>query len=116
MLRLNFKDSYPDIKGTEANLKVLKAERDDLVKKQKEEQQKRLEELSKKKDTDKLPGGNLNFASSMTNLKGEAASIKTQLKLIDQDVANLEKAREAVTKDIEGYKSRLAATSGIEAE
>ncbi len=116
MLRLNFKESYPDIKGTEANLKVLRTERDALVKKQQEEMQKRQEEVAKKKDSDKLPGNNLNFASSVTNLKGEAASINTQLKLIDQDIANLEKARENVSKDIEGYKARLAATSGIEAD
>ena len=116
MLRKNFKDTYPDIKGTESNLSVLRAERDALVKKQQAEQQKRQEEIAKKKDSDKLEGNNLNFASSVTNLRGEAASIKTQLKLIDQDVAGLEKARENISKEIEVYKARLAATSGIEAD
>ena len=116
MLRQNFKDTYPDIKGTQANLSVLRAERDTLVKKQQEEQKKRQEDMANKKDSDKLAGNNLNFASSVTNLRGEAASIKTQLKLIDQDVIGLEKARESVTKEIEVYKARLAATSGIEAE
>jgi uncharacterized protein involved in exopolysaccharide biosynthesis len=116
LLRKNLKDSYPDIKGTQANLSVLKAERDALLKRQQEQQQKRQEDLAKKKDADRLPGGNLNFASSVTNLRGEAASIETQLKLIDRDITNLEKAREAVSKDIEGYKARLAATSGIQAD
>ncbi len=116
IMRKTFKDNYPDIRGTEQRIAVLRAERDDLVKKQQQEQQKRQDDLAKKKDTDKLVGGNLNFASSVTNLKGESNAIKTQLKLIDQDIANLEKARASVTKEIEGYKARLAATSGIEAE
>jgi succinoglycan biosynthesis transport protein ExoP len=116
LMRRTFKDNYPDIRGTETHIQVLRTERDALVKKQQEEQEKRQEEVAKKKDSDKLAGNNLNFASSVTNLRGEAASIKTQLKLIDQDITNLEKARESVSKEIEGYKARLAATSGIEAD
>src|SRR6185437_12676665 len=116
IMRKTFKETYPDIRGTEQRIAVLRAERDDLVKKQQQQQQKREDDLAKKKDTDKLPLGNLNFASSVTNLRGEANAIKTQLKLIDQDIANFEKARASVTKEIEGYKARLAATSGIEAE
>lgn len=116
ILKKTFKESYPDVRNTEQRIGVLRAERDDLVKKQQEEQKKRQEDSAKKKDSDKLAGGNLNFAASVTTLKGEAASIGTQLKLIDRNVGNLERAREAVTKDIEGYKARLAATSGIEAE
>ena len=92
MLRQNFKDTYPDIKGTRRTFRCpLRAERDALVKKQQEEQKKRHEDLANKKDSDKLDGNNLNFASSVTNLRGEANQIKTQLKLIDQDVAILEK-------------------------
>ena len=116
IMRKTFKDNYPDIRGTEQRIAVLRGERDELVKKQQAEQQKRQDELTKKKDSDKLVGGNLNFASSVTNLKGEASAIKTQLKLIDQDIVNFEKARASVSKEIEGYKARLAATSGIEAE
>jgi uncharacterized protein involved in exopolysaccharide biosynthesis len=116
IMRKTFKDTYPDIRGTEQRIAVLRGERDDLLKKQQQEQQKREDDLAKKKDNDKLPLGNLNFASSVTNLRGEANAIKTQLKLIDQDIANFEKARASVTKEIEGYKARLAATSGIEAE
>jgi polysaccharide biosynthesis transport protein len=116
MLRKSFRESYPDVRETEQRIQVLRGERDTLQKKIADNEKKRQDDLAKKKDSEKLTGNNLGFAERVTGLRGQVAQIKTSMTLTDKEIARRQKAQEQISKEIELYKGRLAATSGIEAE
>jgi uncharacterized protein involved in exopolysaccharide biosynthesis len=116
MLRKSFRESYPDVREAKQRIQVLVGERDSLQKKIADNEKKRQDDLAKKKDSEKLTGGNLGFAERVTGLRGQVSQIKTSLALTDKEIARRQKAQEQITKEIEVYKDRLAATSGIEAD
>jgi uncharacterized protein involved in exopolysaccharide biosynthesis len=116
MLRKTFRENYPDVREAKERIDVLSAERDALQKKIATDSKKRQDDLAKLKDSEKLTGNNLGFAERVTGLRGEVAQIKTSMALTDAEIVRRQKAQEAISKEIEVYKARLAATSGIEAE
>ncbi len=117
ILRKTFKDSYPDVREYQQRIQVLRAERDDLQKKQDAAERRREEEITaSKKNAEKLNPSNLGLAQRITELRGEAAQIETAIKLCDNDIAARTRAQAQISREIDTYKGRLAATSGIEAQ
>lgn len=117
ILRKTFKDSYPDVREYQDRIQVLTRERDDLQKKQDAADRRREEDIANtKKNPEKLNPSNLGLAQRITELQGETAQIQTAIHLCDNDIVARQKAQEQISREIETYKSRLAATSGIEAQ
>jgi len=114
-----YNENYPDIKDAKARLQVLRDQRDELQKKQDDEQA-RLQEAATKeaaKDSQNPAKKTTNFqtAQSLSALQGQIDSTKALIKSKEMDRANLMKQQQANSKQIDNYQAKLAATSGIEA-
>ncbi len=109
-----YKAGYPDIRDAEARLQVLRKERDDLQKKQDEEQAKLEDAANAQKDPVKKA---TNFASaqSVSNVQGQIDGTRALVKTNEMQRASLMKQQQAVNKSIDEYQAKLTATSGIEA-
>lgn len=106
-----YKETYPDIRDLKRRIEIRKKQRDDLQQKQDAALN---TELSKPKDAPKK-GTNFQVAQSLTTLRGEIDKTNGLLKANDADRAYKLKDQERVTKQIEDFRAKLAATSGIEA-
>ncbi|HZL57619.1 MAG TPA: hypothetical protein VFC21_11080 [Bryobacteraceae bacterium] len=111
-LRQTYRDTFPDIRSFQKNLDVLKKKRDGLVATQEKEHQ---AEAAKPAAEQKKPT-NVRMAMSRAAIDGEIAKDNT---LLLNNQRNQEAARKNIdgyTKEIEGYRARLAETSVLEAQ
>jgi uncharacterized protein involved in exopolysaccharide biosynthesis len=113
-MRQLYKPGYPDIRDAEARLQVLRNERDELQKKQDDEQAK-LEEAAKTETESAKKPTNFANAQSLSNLHGQIDGTRALVKANEMQRASLMKQQQAVNKAIDEYQAKLAATSGIEA-
>ena len=107
----SYKDTYPDVKELRKSLLVLKKQRDALQLKQEREQ---ADESAKPKDAPKKTT-NYRIAQSQTSLQGDIDRTNALLKSNDSDRLYKLKEQEKINKQIDDYRAKLAATSGIEA-
>jgi succinoglycan biosynthesis transport protein ExoP len=107
----SYREGYPDIRDLRKRLDVLKKQRDDLKAKQEEVV---AAEAAKPKEAPRKTT-NYQVAQSRTTLLGEIDQTSALLKNNDADRVFRQKDQEKVTKQIEDYRNRLSATSGIEA-
>jgi polysaccharide biosynthesis transport protein len=110
-MRQIYKANYPDMRDAEARLQVLRNQRDELQKKQDEEQAK-LEEATK--EPSKKPTNFAN-AQSLSNLQGQIDATRALVKANEMQRASLMKQQTVLNKAIDEYQAKLTATSGIEA-
>jgi polysaccharide biosynthesis transport protein len=109
-----YNENYPDIRDARNRLQVLRDQRDQLQKKQDDEQA-RLEEAAKNPQTPAKKPTNFATAQSLSALQGQIDQTKATIKSKEMERASLLKDQAANTKQIDGYQAKLAATSGIEA-
>jgi succinoglycan biosynthesis transport protein ExoP len=109
-----YKAGYPDIRDAEARLQVLRTERDDLQKKQDDEQVK-LEEAANAQKAPAKKATNFASAQSLSNLQGQIDATRALVKANEMQRASVMKQQQTVNKAIDEYQAKLAATSGIEA-
>lgn len=117
-LRQIYSSKYPDIRDAENRLGVLKKERDSLQSEQ-EKLQERLQaeleaERAKPKDTAKKT--NFAAAQSISQVQGQIDATKATIQTLEMERANRTKDQQGVTRLMNAYQERLAATSGIEAQ
>jgi succinoglycan biosynthesis transport protein ExoP len=110
-MRQIYKANYPDMRDAEARLQVLRNERDNLQKKQEEEEAK-LEDATK--EPAKKPTNFAN-AQSLSNLQGQIDATRALVKSNEMQRASLMKQQQTLNKAIDEYQAKLTATSGIEA-
>jgi polysaccharide biosynthesis transport protein len=113
-----YKSSYPDVRDAQANLVVLRARRDDLLKKQEEDQAKeqaRVAEAARQPQTPAKKTSSYADAQNYQNLQESITQAKALIKQKEMEAANLQKEMGETNKKIDGYQAKLAATSGIEA-
>lgn len=105
-----YRETYPDIRDVRKRLSVLKKQRDDLQAKQDATV---AADAAKPKDAPRK-GTNFQVAQSQTMLQGEIDKTNGQLKSNDSERAYKLKDQENINRQIEDYRNKLAATSGIE--
>ena len=107
-----YKETYPDIKDLRKRLGVMKRERDDLAMKQ---EMLLAEEAKKPKEVAKKPT-NFQAAQNRQNLLGQIEQTNAALKNNETERAFKLKEQERQSKEIEDFRAKLAATSGIQAK
>jgi uncharacterized protein involved in exopolysaccharide biosynthesis len=111
-LRQTFKDTYPDIRGYVNHLAVLKKRRDDLLAAQEKD---RAAEAAKPPAEQKKPT-NVKMLMARRATEDDIAKDNSLLLNNQHDQEYRRKDIERLSKEIEGYRARLAATSVLEAE
>jgi succinoglycan biosynthesis transport protein ExoP len=106
-----YKESYPDIRDLRKRLGVLKKQRDGLKIKQEQEL---ATEAAKPKEPSKK-GTNYRVVASQTAIQGDIDRTNALLKNNDSDRSYKLKEQTSIGKQTDEYRSRLAATSSIEA-
>jgi polysaccharide biosynthesis transport protein len=106
-----YKETYPDIRDIKLRLQVLKKQRDTIVAEQEKDS---AEEAAKPREAPKK-STNFQVAQSMTTNQANIDATNAMLANNDFERANKLKEQERLNKEIEAYRLRLSATSGIEA-
>ncbi len=106
-----YKETYPDIRDIKMRLDVLKRQRDTIVAAQEKQLQ---EEAAAPREAPKKTT-NFQMAQSINTGQANIDATNTMLANNDFERANKLKEQEKLNKEIEAYRARLAATSGIEA-
>jgi polysaccharide biosynthesis transport protein len=106
-LRKIYQPNYPDIRDAESNLQDLKKRRDEVQKEQDAELAK--PPAPAKKVT------NFRRAEAVTNIEGQINQAKAMEKTLEMQIANDRKEQQEAAKNLDIFRDRLAATSGIEA-
>lgn len=109
-LKLRYRSTYPDIRDMENSLQLLRTERDDLQKKQDEEEAKAKEAVKPP------PAPNYQQAQSASNLQGQINSANSALTALNMEERNLKGQQEDINKRLAAYQQRLQNTSAIEAQ
>lgn len=108
-LKQVYQSTYPDIRSIETNLKVLQARRDELAATQAKDQ---AADDAKPKAAPKK-GTNYNLLANQNKIEGEIATYRARLQINETDKDHRLQDRERLSKEIEGYRARLAETSAI---
>jgi succinoglycan biosynthesis transport protein ExoP len=106
-----YKESYPDIRDLRKRLGVLKLQRDALQRKQEKEV---ADEAAKPKEPLKTKT-NYRMLQSQTAVQGDIDRTNALLKNNDADRTYKVQEGEKISKQIEEYRNKLAATSSLEA-
>ena len=109
-----YNENYPDVRDARSRLQVLRDQRDQLQKKQDDEQAK-LQEAARDAHAPAKKPTNFVNAQSLSALQGQIDQTKATIKSKEMERLNLLKEQAANSKQIDGYQAKLAATSGIEA-
>lgn len=109
-LKLRFKSTYPDIRDMENSLELLRKQRDDLQKKQENE------EAKTKAEAKPLAAPNYQQAQSASNLQGQINSTNSALTALSMEERNLKGQQQVIDKRMGLYQQRLQNTSAIEAQ
>jgi len=109
-----YNENYPDIRDARNRLQVLRDQRDELQKKQDDEQAKLQDAAKNPQAPAKKPTNFLN-AQSLSTLQGQIDQTKATIKSKEMERSNLLKQQATNSKQIDGYQAKLSATSGIEA-
>ncbi|MDQ1473789.1 MAG: protein tyrosine kinase modulator [Bryobacterales bacterium] len=107
----SYREGYPDIRNLQKRLALLKKQRDDLKAKQEDAI---ASDAAKPKEAPRKTT-NYQVAQSRTTLLGDIDQTNALLKNNDADRVFKQKEQEKVTRQIEEYRNKLSATSGIEA-
>ncbi|HVW85016.1 MAG TPA: Wzz/FepE/Etk N-terminal domain-containing protein [Bryobacteraceae bacterium] len=108
-----YRPTYPDIRDLQSNLKVLKRQRDALQAKQEKELADAATAAKAKQPTKTT---NFQVASSQTSIQGDIDRTNALLQNNESDRKHRLEEQDRLTKEIESYRSRLAATSVLEAQ
>ena len=111
-LKQTFKPSYPDIRNLESSLTVMRQKRDELTQKQAQDQ---TADSAKPKEAPRKVT-NYKALENEAQIQAQIAHYQTLLTNIDRDRDFRLKQQEDFNKQINDYRTRLAATSLIEAE
>ena len=120
-MRQVYKDNYPDIRDLRTQLEVIRKERDALDMKQREAEAKAKEEFEAKiKEQSESKAAtpkstNYQVAQNISNLTGQIDQTKVALQNLESERAFRNQEQEKLNKQIEDFRNRLTATSGIEA-
>jgi succinoglycan biosynthesis transport protein ExoP len=120
-MRQVYKDNYPDIRDLRTQLEVIRKERDTLDMKQREAEAKAKEEFEAKvKEQSQSKAAtpkstNYQVAQNMSNLTGQIDQTKVALQNLESERVFRNQEQEKLNKQIEDFRNRLTATSGIEA-
>lgn len=107
-----YKSNYPDIRDAQARLVELKKERDAFQKKVDDDYARTVEAA---KNTPLKKQTNFDDAQRRSNVQGEIDTTLTTITNNERERKNLINEQVEVNKKIDGYQTKLAATSGIEA-
>jgi uncharacterized protein involved in exopolysaccharide biosynthesis len=119
-MRQVYKDNYPDIRDLRTQLEVIRKERDTLDMKQREAEAKAKEEFEakvKEQSESKASPKSTNYqvAQNISNLTGQIDQTKVALQNLESERVFRSREQEKLNKQIEDFRNRLTATSGIEA-
>jgi uncharacterized protein involved in exopolysaccharide biosynthesis len=118
-LRQVYRDNHPDVRELRTQLEVIRRERDALDMKQREDEAKANAEFEQKVAEAQSKGQakttNFQLAQSLSSLDGQISQTNTSLQNLDTEKAFRMKEQESLNRQIEEFRSRLAATSSIEA-
>jgi uncharacterized protein involved in exopolysaccharide biosynthesis len=107
-----YKPGYRDIRDLQSQLQILKKRRDDLLANQEKDA---VAEAAKPKQAAKK-SNNYQAEQNKQNLQGQLDQTNALLHNNDFDRENKLKEQEKLNREIESYRSKLAATSSIEAK
>ncbi|HYA16686.1 MAG TPA: hypothetical protein VEF06_04430 [Bryobacteraceae bacterium] len=107
-----YKPTYPDIRDAEKRIEVLRRERDDLVKKQADEE---AGEAARPRDPVKH-ATTFAQAQTATNLQGQINQTKASIETLRMQHENLLKEQQRINALMVTYQEKLAATTGLEAK
>jgi succinoglycan biosynthesis transport protein ExoP len=110
--------TYPEVKSARATLQDMKSRRDQLKRKQEEEDLRLNIPAVAETEVAKPGKKETNFAAaqSRSNVQGQIDATKTQIKISDAQSAKFEKDRQNVSKQIDALQAKLEATSSIQAK
>jgi uncharacterized protein involved in exopolysaccharide biosynthesis len=119
-LRLQYSDSYVDVRNMQAYIKSLKKQRDDLQAKQAQDQaRQQAEDAAKRAATPNAPAKKTtNFRAAQTQIayQSEIDRDRIQLKNLEADRDAMIKHRDELTKEGESYRAKLQETSALLAQ
>lgn len=109
-LQQKYRDSFSEVKTAKSNLEIMRRKRDEIVA---EQARRQAEEAAKPKPEAAPKRTNFRALEQENTIKSEIAKYRALQRNNDSDRDLRLKARDAVSKQIEEYQARLAATTAL---